>query len=475
MSPDGHQREPAWLDIAITAVYAAVIGYLSVRHAFWGDEAQQWLIAKASHGLVELYRNRLYEGHPIAWYLLLYPLAHLSDDPEWIKLPQFLISVAAVWLTIHNFLTRGWEKLLFPFGALFIFYYPVVVRPYMLGYLLLVMACMAARKPGRPTLTLVLLGLMASLHVYFAVIAGAFVLFYLWDIGLSPRTLRRFQPRFWLALAFTAAMCALTLYQVWPQPGGKYKGDDYVNSWWTLPAILERGLAPGIELPIPFALIASLVLLMLFAAFRARLRIGLFLALSGGILMAALCLVYGHAAWHAGTLFMCLLAAMFLIRSSATSDTLAYPASTGALAALLALQAAGTVFLLPHILDEPCSNGKYVAALIRQHCPAGCTVLSDQDEAAGPVSAYLGGQPIYYVNRSAFATYVIRDDRRLRPNDLADDISAIEAVRPAIAIFNRDLSAEDAARAHLTLLQRFTGAMNPDELYTVYATGYEPR
>ncbi len=39
----------------------------AAHHQMWRDELQHWLLAKHATGLVKLYHNPIYDGHPGVW------------------------------------------------------------------------------------------------------------------------------------------------------------------------------------------------------------------------------------------------------------------------------------------------------------------------------------------------------------------------------------------------------------------------
>ena len=78
---------------AIFALYALLLGVVSLRHEMFRDEVQAWLIARDSTSIPNLFFNMRYEGHPALWQLLLYIPSHLSWNPEWMQLINYLLAV----------------------------------------------------------------------------------------------------------------------------------------------------------------------------------------------------------------------------------------------------------------------------------------------------------------------------------------------------------------------------------------------
>lgn len=72
------------------------------RHEMWRDELQAWLLARDSSSLVDLWRNSRYEGHPLLWHVMLFPLAHLFAQPAVMKVLHWLIAVGCAALVVYR-------------------------------------------------------------------------------------------------------------------------------------------------------------------------------------------------------------------------------------------------------------------------------------------------------------------------------------------------------------------------------------
>jgi predicted acylesterase/phospholipase RssA len=62
------QRIPGNLwTLFVCGSYLAIVTWSLARHVLWRDEAQLWLVARASGSLPELLTNMTYENRPILW------------------------------------------------------------------------------------------------------------------------------------------------------------------------------------------------------------------------------------------------------------------------------------------------------------------------------------------------------------------------------------------------------------------------
>ncbi|MES1249159.1 MAG: hypothetical protein ABUL46_00670, partial [Chitinophaga rupis] len=101
---------------AIFLVYMLVSGYTMAHHEPWGDEVHSWNIAKASHSYSQLLANKRYEGHPPAWYTLLWVLSKFTHQVRYIQVMHGLIAAVIAWLILFKAPFAPLTKVLLPFG-----------------------------------------------------------------------------------------------------------------------------------------------------------------------------------------------------------------------------------------------------------------------------------------------------------------------------------------------------------------------
>src|SRR5581483_782628 len=88
------------LELALVVGFALVVGAAMFRHEMWRDELQAWLIAKASSTPSDLLHNTRFEGHPILWYAVLWPFAHMSHAPRLEQAIEWTLAIAATALVV---------------------------------------------------------------------------------------------------------------------------------------------------------------------------------------------------------------------------------------------------------------------------------------------------------------------------------------------------------------------------------------
>jgi hypothetical protein len=124
-----------------------VIGLIGVaHHAPWSDEYQPWLEAIGSNSLGDLYRNTQYEPHPMLWYIFLFLLTRIWQDPLAMQVFNFLIAVGFVYLFLRYSPFSIFQKTLFVFGYFVIFEYSMIARHYAIEIFLVFLFCVLYKK-----------------------------------------------------------------------------------------------------------------------------------------------------------------------------------------------------------------------------------------------------------------------------------------------------------------------------------------
>ena len=206
---------------ALLALFAALLGAVTLKHDVYVDEAQAWLIARQSSSLLALFQHLRYEGHPALWFLLIYLPAHLSANLAWMLGINYVLTVAMAWLILSDRRLPLMTRTLIAFSVSIFFYMGVIARCYMLAGVLLVAAarCMSGRR--RHWLAMALLGLAINTHFFaIPVAAGIFVWLY-WlapDPSWSAAANKLKQRQFQLSAAFLAVALALCYFTLRPAP-----------------------------------------------------------------------------------------------------------------------------------------------------------------------------------------------------------------------------------------------------------------
>jgi hypothetical protein len=513
--------------LAIAGAGIALVGITILRHELWRDELQAWQIARASNGFHALVHNTRYEGHPLLWFGLLYPIAHAHAGPGAMQLLQFFIASTTISVAVWRAPFTQLQKLLFVFGYFVLYEYGVLSRSYGLGAMFLVIALALAgtAAPRRWGPIGALLGLVALTSAFGAVVAIAVLA----GLGVDEWLRRRNDgfagaPNGAVLLGGLLTLAGLTTAYLQaarpPADTGNYShwrtsldvglGASSMSSVWRalvpIPA-LERSYWNTNIVSARAAVVGLLGLaLFVLVAWILRDRPASFVVWVTGVVLVV-GFLYARigtatASRHIGHIFLCLVAAMWLApyarsraRSITRSRALSFPWSRArssehsasppspdftltrsARAAsarsrlwtlLLAVQVVAGLFAVGLDLAYPFSNGRDVAQYIQRHHLDHLEIVGLPDTAASTVAGYLD-RPIYYLAGSRTGTFVVWNTARnqVQPLDAVIRTQPPFGVGPPVLVLsNRPI---DDPNLHLRLLVHYDNAIVGDEHYWLY-------
>ena len=218
--PEAHRKglREAGTVFGVLLLFSILLALVTRAHEIYLDEAQAWLIARHSHNLAELFHNLHYEGHPAVWYLLIYPVAHLSNEISWIRAINYALSVVTAGLILFDRRNPMTVKVLLVFSVFVFFYMGVIARSYMLAGMLLIASarCLLADRPRHWT-AMLLLGVAINTH-FLAIPLATGIFVWLYWIAPTPTTREDAnkirQRRFWISilmLGIALVLCYLTV------------------------------------------------------------------------------------------------------------------------------------------------------------------------------------------------------------------------------------------------------------------------
>jgi hypothetical protein len=175
------------VQVAVLAVYAAVVGAGIAWHEPWADEAQAWLLAR-DQGFWHLMLHSLrYEGSPGLWHALLWVLARAHVGYTGMRWVAGAFAVAGVYVFLRWSPFPLVLKILLPFGFWLAYQNAVVARSYVLFGVLAfsaaaILRSMAGdRRAGRRDAAklfwlALILGMMGNLSLHGLVASAGFAL-----------------------------------------------------------------------------------------------------------------------------------------------------------------------------------------------------------------------------------------------------------------------------------------------------------
>jgi hypothetical protein len=187
------------------------------QHVMWFDELQAWNIARVSSSLGDLTRHLRYEGHPIAWYLLLYALTRVTGDPRAMQRLELAIVLGTYALILFKAPFTVPVRVALLGGYFLSFEYGVLSRAYSLEVLALLVALVALARPRPAWLAA---GLAATLLAWTSLAGAVLALVLAGTIALNARPRRvasavpppsdRGRRRFVLGVGVAAIAAAFT-------------------------------------------------------------------------------------------------------------------------------------------------------------------------------------------------------------------------------------------------------------------------
>lgn len=419
---DGLSQEPAAGRLRFAGLVATACMLLTLPrlllHELWRDEAWLWLAVTESHSLSELFQPLARSGQGYLFPLLCFLARQVSTSPVAMQLVHLVLAGAAAFAFARWAPLPRRERALFALGYFPFYEYAVISRHYVLGALLVWLACAGVRS-RRPALALgVALGLLCQTTVYgfilgFAITAGWLLDRWLRRGELAP--LPRGEVLAGLALGLAGAIAGLI--QLIPLPGTSF-APGWRFSWDPAYALQVLTMPWRSFVPLPRSdvqfwntnlldawpgvqALAGLLMLALAAALLWRRKV----ALAVFCLGAAGILAFGYVKYvgvlrHQGHLWLLFAAALWL-GGFQTVPARSWRARV--LLVLLILHVGVGAFASWMDLRHPFSNGAATAELIRSQGLDRHPLLGHREPPAATVSLFLG-KPLYSPSRGLYVT-----------------------------------------------------------------------
>ena len=459
-------------------------------HELWRDEAWLWLVAAESRSLADLLGPLARSGQGYLFPLLCYLARQVSTSPLAMQALHLVLVAAAAFVFARWAPFGRRERALFLLGYFPFYEYAVLSRHYVLGALLLWVACVAVRG-RRPLLLGAALGLLCQTTVYgfilaLAVACAAGVAWFL------PKDLRDLKdPKDGLSGAGLAAGLALALagavaglIQLIPLPGTSF-APEWHFGWEPAQALKALAMPWRAFVPLPLLKVQFWNTNLLDASPGSQAVLGvLVLALGVALLwrrpvaLAAFCLgtagilAFGYVKYagvlrHQGHEWLLFAAALWLSGAPFLRAEGRRSWRSRALLALLLVHVLAGIWASWVDLRHPFSNGAATAELIRSEGLDRYPLLGHREPPAATVALALG-RPLYSPSRRRFVTYPDWGPEQREMNDAELRCTARELARreggDIVLVINRELppwGELDAAGSR-------TGAIQSSEDYHLY-------
>jgi hypothetical protein len=491
-----------WFSVLLTAAFSSIEVVNTVHHIMWRDELQVWMIARHSHSIAELISLKRYEGHPDAWFLLVYLITKVTANPLWMQVVHvFVASATAFVIARYSPFTRA-QKMLIVFGYFLFFEYATISREYALGILGIFIFC-AVFRPGPKKnylLLAIILAFMCQTSIYAVIVALAFILAMVFEAIQTPSWRQAVTSLWWqfpLGALIVLSSLDLSVLHMHPPPDGGIadfhrglKGlSDTLSMFWTgfipIPQwtrtfwntnILK---VPGMSFHImTFLALAVLGVSVLFFL-RKPVALIAYAVGAAGLLLFKQFVFRGYLR-HDGFAFILFLACLWLAAAfpekrfpQETLERIAKwftPLRPEVLLTLLIVQAGVGLAASCAAWEIPFSEASSVAQFIRATKMDGWPIIGDQDVATSSVAADLN-RKLFYVAGEREGDFVIWDKQRL---DSTESVMAA-ATEMAGRLHHKVLVIlsypGDAVGKNVNEIASFQGAVVPDENYTLFVVG----
>ena len=505
----GTRGEAVWFATALTAAYALVLAFTLFHHEMWRDELQAWMLARDSTGVLDLFRNVKYEGHPMLWHLLLMPITRLTSSPAGMQILHLAIASTTIFVVARYAPFNPLQKILFAFGYFPLYEYGVISRSYALGLLCIVVTCALLRQRyQRPLWLALVLVLMSLTSAHACIVAIGVLLALALDYWLNRRALAEDGAvdvrKLYAGFAVAAAGVLLSVLQMIPPVDIALAAGAWIPelkwSWLeqvlrTIPSVvfypvdsrfvLNPWVGVGPTSPeAVYGVWMSVALVAAVAALQRRRPVALFLflCLVTGLLVFFY-VVHRGGFRHHGFLLISLLVLVWggrFLTAGPAADGEGRRTLDGRrigsilLTGFLAMHAFGGLRAVAMEVERPFSHAKHAAEYIRAKDLESLPMLGYLDYSASAVVGHLSPQKrIHYPQGNREGSFVIWDWARRGHVSVATLLSqtralAARADSKVLIILAGELSIPPDEQHTIRLLASFTGALVADENFYLY-------
>jgi len=487
--PDAPSPEPKNLPIdsslalALLLLYAALLAVSLWAHEPWRDELHYWMSARASGGLLELWENRRFDGHPPLWSLVLFGASRISREVAMMQVSHFGIALTAAAVFVWRAPFSPRLKLLHLLGYFTLFEYGTLSRNYALGELWLWLFCMACLNRQQRTWPLaLLLVLMSQSNVHIYLVGCSMML----ALGMELLRQRRLPRDFPLSLALVLISVGLFLFVTRLPAGTSYPVG--ANLTFSLPllcrvlACIWQAFIPIPLLQIQFhdsnllhgldlrwlALLSILLLVMVHRCLQGSLPKTMHGIGTALLLTFAYLKMVGFNR-HSGHLYLLWLACLWIDRSQRENQQSWLRRIVPGL--ILAVQAVAGLIVVTLDVAFPFSTSREVVGVLRRHQAETLPVVALSDFIVAPVSAWLD-RPLYYASHHRWGTFIVNDiplDSEPPPKDILAQMRQIAGNGgQVVLVWDQALQLRQGAGFEVEELGRVAPGIVASETYFVY-------
>jgi hypothetical protein len=466
------------------ALYAVLLGLGTWTHTFWRDEAGAWLIGR-DLGLTSMWHVVHYEGHPPLWFLMMYAVAHVTWNPEWMKLPNLVATALSAWMILSARELSAWTRLGLVFSYFMLFEYGLIDRNYMIGIVFLIAAVRWMQEDDAELKIGVALSL-AALASFAALIVAVclYAYFLLPGMRRDGEVRSQWDSRRFIAMGIFSVCAAGSAAVIWPPEDSAAFIFQGHPAAWTRIGNAFSGIADA-YLPVPGRLVGfwnvtvfdwmpgyvgivvgALLAVGLAVLFRNG-RVRWFFLGTSALLLAQMSATSRMFMRHIGWLFVVFLLALLLEGDGGLRKTW----RAWMLSGVLLVQAGTGIYTAMVSVIYPFSAALQVADYLREHHLDQGPMVFAPGAGGLAVLAYLERPSAFYPELHGPGSYVVWSRATLWAEHLPSEaeLAALTSNgQPTILLTIDPLDAGDMKRLKVDLLESFPGAITSGFPYYLY-------
>lgn len=275
-----------YLYTLVLIIFIILTTLISIKHEYWADEANAWLIA-ADSSIPELFTKYLHaDGHPGLFHLIIKTFQSFGLNYDNFRIISLLFSSLGIAFFLFKSNYKWYLKILLPFTYFIFYQYSVITRGYCLVLLLLsLIANIWHKRKEKCILFTFLTILLLSLESYTFFIAGSIYLIYILDYYKEYKETKKHNKKLLTCLIIIFFAFLLTTIYVMPRSTNTFNPQltsYFISDSFITPFNTARGLKTLLCIPIVIILgylilynqknsIEALILiipLLLFMAFK---------------------------------------------------------------------------------------------------------------------------------------------------------------------------------------------------------------
>jgi hypothetical protein len=452
---------------ALFAIWLGLVLLLVSNHVMWRDEVRALTMALSGDNVFDMIRGVQGEGHPLTWYLLLRGAHAIVPMREVMPAIHVLIAAAAMAVLLWRSPFRLWFLALILLSRFGLLEYAVISRNYGMAMLVMfVIAWLYPRWRDRGVTIGLLLALLCNTNVASAMLAAAFLLF--WLVELVGEEGVKWGPKYRLFVinaGIAAAGALLCFFTVFPTVHDAAPNPDPITIGLVTQSLLFPAMAFSDMLPgfIPASDAGAAILgMIIFLAVLGLVRrpAALLSALAAMVALELFFNIVYPGYYRHQALFLVFLIVLYWLVAVGRGGSWPTRGEGGRLnlpvwgslgfAFLLAMQVgSGARLALLELTNVPYSRARDLAELLEREHLTNAIVIANPDYMLEPLP-YYAANPTYLMRQQKFGQ-VTRFSRQVRteltPDDYLRDARALQARtgRPVVILLETRLEPDSPA------------------------------